>query len=1490
MSASVRAKNVTRGDTVYSASPTPPDAGDVIEYQVTLQAGTGPDAHDLNIQVALPEGLSYEAASVSGDITTAPDTAGDGSAGNPQTLTWGRTQATPLDIDISGGSSLTFTFRATVLGAVEPDQDLTATLAADWTSLDGDPGPDLGSAVGTTGGADGERTGQDGAGGLNDYRTSASFALRSRDSVGVSIAADPGFSGGAEYRPGDVVRFTLTVNDLPEGTVDNLRVEAELPADMAFVGTVSVHGDADGSPYQAAAPFGYTALADGTTAPSAGATGTVTWDFGKITNASDNDTSNDDLAIVFEARVLNTIAQAASTPRSCTGRVLYHTAGGSETSRTSSTSFDVVQPVLSVTHETVGVTGTVGGGDTVRYTITVTNAGAAPAYNAKVSVTLPPELRGTPLANLAYTLGRSAPATDPAYDGSNLSATGVVTWTWPDAEPLPAGQSLTIEYDATVDAGVGPGVTLTSSARVEEYFSLASADSEAAYRKAYGPTLASDATITTDPVLDAGVTADRDSAPVGQVVTYTLTFPKPPVGTTVYEPTISADLPAGLALLSVAEASESGALGYDASATDLGTNHVEVSFTRIDPNQQAVVEVRARVANVSSNQAGTTISPTFSFGYKDAAGGTPQTPLTAGHTLTATEPDVSVTLEVRNDSRGDAFGGAVTPPDAGDVLEYRVTVENAAGANVSDAFDLAISVALPEGLSYKAASVSGGISTAPDTAGDGSPGNAQTLTWGRTQASPLDLDLAPGGTLTFTFQAVVLDAVEPGQTLAASLTADWTSLDGPDANERDGSGGVNDYAASASASVTAADATAVAVTRVTDTYGPTDEDVRIGDVITYRIDVTLQEGTTREVTVTDDLPAGLALVRTVSVGGDPAAPYSAASPLSYTDIPASATPDGAGLIGVSGATLTWTLGHITNTDTDNASPETLSIVYEVRVVQDDPALVDAGPEPKANTTRLERGVSVSYKRADGSDATAATAPTGVNVLQPQLTIVKAVIRTDSPLQAGATVDYRLAVTNNGPAPAYNVQITDIMAAGASDASPSGVRHAIGAGTPTVTQSETVDGDGRRNVTWTLDDASPLDPGETWTVDYTATVNASVGAGITLSNQAKVDQFHSLPASDPNGAQRQRWVGGSVSNVSTTTFDPPRDMALAGPATAKIGETVTFTITFPQTPVKTDLYDVKVTLAPQETSVSSTSLDDAVPALPPNLALVSVTADAACDTFTDRSDIAAGTVDVRCGRIPANQSAVITVTARVKADHADNQAGTAVSVTAHAPWYSDQTGGNNQGPMASADHTLALTEPQVTATLAARNVTRGDPADFSTLTAPDAGDVLEYRVTVSNASDANVSDAFDFALVEQLPAGLAYVTGSAQKDGSALEPTVAGDPEVLTWGRDAGQDLDLPPGASFVLTYRVTVLDTVEPGQTLTDALSLDWTSLDGADPNERDGDGGTGGLDDYTTGPLSVSTTTPDPAGLSAAVASGPLAGGAYRVGDLVTVTLTVTD
>jgi fimbrial isopeptide formation D2 family protein len=178
---------------------------------------------------------------------------------------------------------------------------------------------------------------------------------------------------------------------------------------------------------------------------------------------------------------------------------------------------------------------------------------------------------------------------------------------------------------------------------------------------------------------------------------------------------------------------------------------------------------------------------------------------------TAPSPEVTVTVVEPNIPFNAATNNKIATPtsgDAFDVITYTVTYTNATGATVTDAFDVRLLDVLPADTTLITGSVAVTSSCATGFT-NSSAGNTVDVTVGR---------VPPGCSVTVTYQATLNVSVIPGQTITNTATLTYTSLPGNSGTggffgstagssgsatgERNGSGGINDYAGNDTATVT----------------------------------------------------------------------------------------------------------------------------------------------------------------------------------------------------------------------------------------------------------------------------------------------------------------------------------------------------------------------------------------------------------------------------------------------------------------------------------------------------------------------------------------------------------------------------------------------------------------------------------------------------------------------------------------------------------------
>ena len=357
--------------------------------------------------------------------------------------------------------------------------------------------------------------------------------------------------------------------------------------------------------------------------------------------------------------------------------------------------------------------------------------------------------------------------------------------------------------------------------------------------------------------------ANQATATIGEQFTYTITVPATPVDTPLYDVRILDDLStssAGLAFVSASVVS-----GGTWSIANTGTSTavvIEDTSTGIDipANGQAVIEITVRLLNTLTNQMGLGFNNSASYTYNrtngDAGTRTPGQAGTSGDMSVVEAGIASINKSVNNNT-----------PSPGDTIRYSVTLSASSGAGYSDVYDVTLTDSLPLGMVYTGnptVTVGAGISadntiSAPDITGDGIS-TAQTLVWGTIEA---DIDIPTGATVTIAYDVSLLGGAYYNQTYTNNVVAQWTSTDGANGYERNGSdgiGGLNDYITSAASSVVQTPPAALAKQNTQTT-------ATIGEQFSYRITVpaVAQSTALYDVRIVDDLTASAADLSYVSV-------------------------------------------------------------------------------------------------------------------------------------------------------------------------------------------------------------------------------------------------------------------------------------------------------------------------------------------------------------------------------------------------------------------------------------------------------------------------------------------------------------------------------------------------------------------------------------------------------------------------------------------------
>jgi len=1454
--------------------------GDILQYVLTVTNDSATAmAYDVNVVDILPAELALvpaitflPTATINGVPVVGFEPTPTGASAGP--LIWGNDN---LDgsLDIPPGGVLILTYQVQVTAGSNAFFSNEAWV--DWSSLDGSSAS--------------ERTG---AGcptvvTPNDYCFGPATVTSTLDnnSLSKAVIANSWITDGstaldATVRVGDTATYQLTMN-LGEGTNSSVTVSDVLPAGMVFDSLVSI------SPASGGASFTYTLVSE----PIAGDAGTLVWDFGNIINVPSGDgTPTDALVIEYSARVIeNDVSTIAQTPTSTLTNTatLAYLVGGipvvDPARLVSSSSITVQQPILDLLSKTDRLARaspfTVNiATDVMQFRVSSCNTtGLSPAYNVQLTDVLAAELNEASIAGPTNGVGNPD-----VYIGGVLQTAGVnYSYTAPAARggnmafqlitPVAPGQCVDIDYNIGFYTDIPANSTWNNSASVDSYYSVDGSLGQ--IYPALAPviyTMSNTAVI--EPPTKTTLSPVSGEATIGEEIVYQITVPSVVRNAAMFDVNITDTLASSLIYVSAIDTS---ANAFTLNDTSVLPGQVNLNITQIPAGQQAIIELRTRVDNTTSANAGNVFSNTTSYTFADISGGLqlPGGLATTAGSITVVEPlltTAKVSTNISNPGQ---------PPVGGDILEYVVTLTNTGS---STAFDTNVVDTLPAELqrdiSFTATALINGVAAIGFNA---TPANdpAGPLIWGQGNADG-SLDIPVGQSLVLTYRAIVDASVQANTTISNSVWADWTSLNTASGNERSGAGcpavvvAPNDYCSGpAIATVITPDTNTLTKSVINDSFAPAgDATVRIGDIATYRLALTLQEGLTRNVAVTDVLPAGMVFVDVVSINGDTVADYTSpasgvGSNFAYATITAANIPAG----GASG-TLNWTLGNINNDPLGDASTEIFVIEYRARVIENNITTIAQAP-----TTVLNNTATLSYIDAAANpvvDPLRLVSSSSLTVLQP---VMDSLTKTDRLARASPfavdiindTMEFRVSSCNTtGLSPAYNVQLTDVLAAELNETTISGP--ANGLGNPDVYIGGVLQTAGvnyiytapaTRGGSMLFQLITPVASTLCVDIDYNIGFYNDIVANSIWANSVSVDGYYSL---DGSLGQSYSPLAAVVYTMTNTAIIDPLAKITLSPLTgeATIGEEIVYQITVPQNPKNAAMHDINIT----DTLNSS-------------LIYVSATEVSGNGFVLNDTSVLPGQVNLNIVQIPVGQQAVIEVRARVDNTILAN-AGSSFTNTANYTFANTSGGPQFVGGSGVTATSISLTEPLVTLTKA-----------VSPALPPTAGDILRYTLTLTASGGVvadDFSNAFDVSIVDGLGLGLAYngnpaVTGALN---TIAAPVIVGDgvslAQTLSWSlADGNADIDIDEGTVVTVSYDVIVLDGVLAGQVLSNSAVAQWTSVDGNNANERDGSA-TPVVNDYLTLPAVTVLTTPNTNAITKSVLNETFAAidGNVRIGDVI--------
>ncbi|MFK8012741.1 MAG: isopeptide-forming domain-containing fimbrial protein [Marinicellaceae bacterium] len=1322
------------------------DPGDTLEYTIVLTNGSS-TVNNVVLDDLIPNNTTYVAASLS---TTPNGTAID--AGDPN-LQVTLANMNPLAVE-------TITFRVTIDGGtpfgsvisnqafVDADETVSEPSDSDGIDSNGDQPTEI-----TVGGP--------------SSVTNGLYVQKLVDWVNDADASD-------DVTAGDVMRYTLIIENQGDETLTNVSITDTLPAGLTFVG----------------------------------ASETITGVGNSIAVVSNNLTINiatlntkNTQSAVFEV----TIDAFAGTTRAYLNQAIIDSDqtdpntsdnNGDANDGNQSTRFVAVNGIAgSATVDMekrwshaldVDGDGLVDTGETIVYTITVLNTGSDTATNLILSDTIPTDT--TIVTGSASTSGGMLISEDPV--SVNIG----------DLNP---GSLVTVQFSVTIDGGTPDGSIIANQATViGDGGIIESSDDNGVDNDGKNPTLTTIDTgggsgsptgLSKNLLASSEADSFSNNVLIGEVLTFRIAF-NVPAGL-VSEVTLGDTLPSGLSYFpgsgrlarnfdtGLSSSENPGSINSAASGvfvavtddTDLVVDDQVVSLflgnlINSDNDFDAesfVLEIQAIVDNDAGNNAGMSMINQGTLSFQSLLGQTQNlTPDTIP--LTIIEPELSI----------DISAGPAAIFGMGGTVAYTVSITNPNSGFNAAAYDINITNALPAaftGLSIDSITPAGGVSGVTDN----SAGSNVVINVA---------NFPTGGSLTVVYSASAAGPLADG-VINNTATVNWTSLPGTRGTgsvtpgdsgdidgERDSSGGSND--------LTANDTAVVAVGSVNLTKSILNPQTRyaIGDLVNYQVEISVPRSlVTNNTVLADVLDEGLtyqtgSLNRVYDLG--------LISSLNPTEFNRSDNTPSAGF-----ETLTLNLGTLIN---NNASTATVTFTYN--------ALVDNIIENQ-DGEMLVNNVSLDLDSPGGAGRVQFTDNTSVTLGEPVLSLVKNITSSTPRLSAGSEVTYSLAIANTGTTTAFETIITDVLPAGLENINALTITSSSGgAETPTFTNN---------GFDW-ISSGFDLPVGAMVTIEFNAELSNTVIPGQTIQNTATTS-YDSRDGADAN----QRDGSGGINdytisaNSPTFTVDDPFHIdkifySDAADTTYTLGETVTWRLTLSFIEGTSENVVVTDTL-PDGVRFTSASV---------GVGNMGITQDFTAETLVgqvltfDFGDI------VNPGNAVDNDDFITIDISAVVENELSNVDGAQlgnnadVSFTGASGMTTINYDFDNATP-GIQPRDLSVVEPNITITKSAdiTSLPPGDTVTFSLL--------LDHSVN-------STSDGYDLIVVDTLPIGLSYVPVSA-----SVTPVING--QQLTFNISALTLIN----DQTTITYRANIDANVALGDPLTNTVDLSYSSQPGINTDER---------------------------------------------------------
>ncbi|SFP75117.1 conserved repeat domain-containing protein [Halanaerobium congolense] len=560
-----------------------------------------------------------------------------------------------------------------------------------------------------------------------------------------------------------------------------------------------------------------------------------------------------------------------------------------------------------------------------------------------------------------------------------------------------------------------------------------------------------------------------------------------------------------------------------------------------------------------------------------------------------------------------------------------------------------------------------------------------------------------------------------------------------------------------------------------------------GEIVEYQVTADLIGNLNyKNLTIIDDLPSGLKLDDTITdhQSSDPTLAFN------------NNTTEGQ---------LEWS-GTI-----DGSASQKAVINYKLRVVKDGVSRGDL------ITNTAEASFDIDYLNdGDDSNDIQFTADNGIlnnqalvdssnfNFEEPELTISRS---ADNNIVDSSTVLEHTLLVSNGTAafisPAYQTKIVETIPAGFRDKEANIINTVViekadGTVLTKNTDYELAYDDTDHQLIITFKDTVDgiLNPAEEYIIKYQTEANDDIEAGLNYTFSAELEEYYSL-AKNINDVEKYPAAGLTITadqtfNVSSSTFTVDSDITNVSP-----GDTVNYNLSF---------------LVPAKTTVNSFDLSAE---LPEGLDFIvgSITGPGTPENITGNDLGQWKPAQITGDPENGGQSIVfsdggVTITNDSSEDYIYK-----LSFQAKVLNIDAVSNGNSlnsdfiyeyNGNQLSDSVNLTVVEPDLALD---KSFAAGSY---------EAGDTIEYTITI-NHSGSSTAAAYDLTVEDLIPEGMSYVDDSmtTAADVSVINTAVSSGQELSWTIEELAQTYD--SSTPLKLTYQVTVDDSVEPAEVLTNA-------------------------------------------------------------------------